>query len=176
MIRCTKCGERINPQEGQAEGEWADIIRLLPAFEKHSRIAFEYVELFSVMPIRMKGKKILRLLTGIAKLYQSEKFIFDRREYRISKAGIVEALTIVCNKHFTVPLENHHYLQKVMIGISERELSEARDLEDKIQRENERRLRSGGRDQGSEGRITAQEYKSKKGIKSLVDSIGQKNA
>ena len=174
MIRCTKCGEMIDPKEGQAEGDWVDIIRLLPAFEKHSRLAFEYVELFSIMPLRIKGKKILRLLKGIAKLFESETFVFNRRAYKISKAGIVEALKIVCNKNFTAPLENHNYLMKVMIGISERELKERRDAEDKLLKKKEEIKRSGTGDQEPGEDITAQEFKERHGIKSLADQIGSK--
>ncbi|MBN2060723.1 MAG: hypothetical protein JW882_09945 [Deltaproteobacteria bacterium] len=169
MIRCTKCGELINPQEGQAENEWIEIIRLLPVFGKHSRLAFEYVELFSVTPLRMKGKKILRLLTGLAKLFDSEEYVFNRKKYKISRTGIVEALTIVCNKHFDRPLENNNYLIKVMIGISEREMKEQRDLADRRQREREK----AGRKPEEDG-ITAVEFKKQTGIESLTDKIGSK--
>ncbi len=174
MIRCTKCGEEINPQEGQAENEWVDIIRLLPSFGNHSRLAFEYVELFGVVPLRMKGKKILRLLRDVAALFGNERFSFQKKTYRISKSGIAEALGVVCNKHFAAPLENHNYLKKVMITISERELKEQRALEDRRQREREQEIIGQRSLQPENDGISAEEFKRRKGIVgSLVDRIGR---
>ena len=175
MIRCPKCGERFNPQDGQAEYEWTEIIRLLPEFDGHSRLFFEYIELFSVVPLRMKGKKILRILKELIRLFEGEKFKYQKREYRISKAGIVEALQVVCNKQFASSLENHNYLKKVMIGVADRELKERRDARDKEQRRSEeQKVRRSDIDGIEEGEvITAEEYKKKRGIESLVESIGR---
>jgi len=175
MMRCPKCGERFNPKVGQAEGEWSDIIKLLPAFGRHGRLVFEYTELFSLHPLTEKGKKIYRILAGLAAIFQEEKFLFDRKEYRISRAGIVEALTVVCNKQFQSPLENHHYLMKVMIGISDRERKAVRDEDDKRQREREAGgRRSEVRDQEEGPIVTAEEYKRRMGIESLAEWVGKK--
>jgi len=91
-------------REAQAEGEWADIIRLLPCFEGHGRLVFEYVELFGVTPLKLKIKKILRLLQEVAKLFETSRFLFQKKEYKVSKPGIVEGLRAVCNKGFQEPL------------------------------------------------------------------------
>lgn len=129
-------------QEAQAEGEWADIMRLLPYFEGHGRLVFEYVELFSISPLKLKSKKILRLLKEVAKLFESSRFMFQKKEYEVSKPGIVEGLRAVCNKGFQEPLQNHNYLKKVLIGIAERERKGRREIEDKKVREAEdRRLK-----------------------------------
>uniref|UniRef100_A0A6M3ISK8 Uncharacterized protein n=1 Tax=viral metagenome TaxID=1070528 RepID=A0A6M3ISK8_9ZZZZ len=176
MIRCPKCGERFGLQEGQAEGEWAEIISLLPIFGNHGKIVFEYVELFGVVPLRGRGKKILRLLKEVAKLFGSEKFDFQKREYRISKVGIMEALQVVCNKQFSSKLENHNYLKKVMMGIAEHEQKERRDRADKDLRrlEDKKMRRLEDKDEQAEGEvITAGEYKKRKKIDSLVDQIGK---
>ena len=175
MIRCPKCGEQFRLQAGQAEGEWAEIISLLPEFGRNGRLVFEYVELFSVVPLRGKGKKILRLIKQMAALFGSEKFNFQKKEYRVSKAGIVEALSVVCNKQFSACLENHNYLKKVMIGISEREQKERRDRADKDLRKREEAVGRVGSKQYAveEEVITADEFKKKRGIESLAGKIGK---
>lgn len=177
MIRCPKCGEKFRVQDGQAEGEWAETISLLPEFGRQGRLVFEYVELFSVVPLRGKGKKVLRLLKEMARLFGSEKFDFQKKGYRISKAGIVEALTVVCNKQFSACLENHNYLKKVMIGISEREQKERRDRADRDQKKREEVVGRVGSKQYAVGReeevITADEFKKKRGIESLAGKIGK---
>jgi len=159
--------------------EWGEIIRLLPVFGSHARLAFEYVELFGVLPLRMKGKKILRLLQDVALLLRTGSFRYQRREYHISEPGIWEALRIVCNKHFEQPLENHNYLKKVMIGISERERKEARDAAEREQKQREERLRgrpmtADGRQMTVDGRaMSAEEFKRRAGVESLAGLIGK---
>ncbi len=151
--------------------EWGEIIRLLPAFGSHARLAFEYVELFGVLPLRMKGKKILRLLQDVSALLRTGSFRYQRREYHISEPGIWEALRIVCNKHFEQPLENHNYLKKVMIGISERERKEARDAAEREQKQREERLRKGVSGDGRA--MSAEEFKRRAGVESLAGIIGK---
>jgi len=170
MIRCPKCGSRFNPLEGQAENEWTEIVGLVPVFGNHARLVFEYVELFSVSPLRMKGKKILRLMEGLAGIWKAEKFRMNRKEYAVSRAGIVDALTVCCNKNFPSPLENHNYLKKVMMGVSEREMTGRREREDeKLRRLEGRKVRSFEDEKG----ISAEEFKRQRRIESLVDQVGR---
>ena len=171
---CPKCAFEFRPDEAFADGELRDIINLLPRFQGYGKLAFEYCELFGVTPLRVKTKKLLRLLQEVSALFGSEIFHFQRKEYLISMAGITEALRTVCNKHFERPLENHNYLKKVMIGIAERERKDVRDRADREQRgREETRRRPAGYDATSPG-TTAEEYKKKKGIESLAESIGKR--
>jgi len=55
------------------------------------------------------------------RLFDSESFSFQKKTYSISHAGIVEALDLCIKKNFDQSLENHNYLKRVMITISERE-------------------------------------------------------
>jgi len=153
-----------------AEAEWHDIISLIPEFGPYSKLAMEYCELFGVTPLRIKSKKLLRLLNEVAALFRNESFKFQKKQYRISRAGIAEALRIVCNKHFEQPLENHNYLKKVMIGIAEREQKQESIRREKELRRKEERIMAGAREEG----ITLEEYKKRKGIQSLAEMIGKK--
>ena len=174
---CPKCAFEFRPDDAFADGELRDIINLLPRFQGHGKLAFEYCELFGVTPLRLKTKKLLRLLQEVSALFGSEIFHFQRKEYSISVAGIAEALRTVCNKHFERPLENHNYLKKVMIGIAERERKDVRDRADREQKGREQGRREEdkkGRREEGEKVLTAEEYKKKKGIESLAERIGKK--
>jgi len=168
-MRCPYCNKDFDPREATAEAEWREIIGLLPDFGPYSRLAMEYCELFGVTPLRIKSKKLLRLLREAAVLFRNESFKFHKRQYRISRTGIAEALRTVCNKHFETPLENHNYLKKVMIGISEREQREEGIRREKELRRKEASIMAGVREES----ITADEYKRRAGIESLAAMVGK---
>jgi hypothetical protein len=130
-VRCPNCNKEFDYREAMMEQEWREIIDLLPAFNGHPRLAWEYVEKFSIAPLRMKSKKILRLLQEVGALFGQKRFKIGKAIYEISEKGIVEGLTVVCNKNFDLPLENHNYLKKVLVSISEREQKDRRSALDK---------------------------------------------
>lgn len=175
MLRCPKCGADIDPREARAESDWTEILRLLPELGAHGRLAWEYVELFGVRPIRMKPAKILRRLQEVARLLREERFVYQKKTYTISKGGIQEALREVCNRTFESPLTNDNYLKRVMIGISERERKEGRDRLDREQRERETQKAPGVRprtmeDAGNGSSLSSGEISRR--AKELADKIG----
>jgi hypothetical protein len=174
MIRCDKCGDKIDLTAGIFTDDWVEIMQLLPSFGGSSRLVFEYIELHGVFPLQKKSKKILRLLNDISRLFNSEKFRFGRAEYKISKAGISEALMIVCNKKMT-DLDGHNYLKKVMISISDRERKDARYAEDKALREKEKSHFNGHRPTlpDTDELKSFSEFKKSQGIENLANLAGK---
>ena len=79
----------------------------------------------------------MRLMSEVSKLFSSGRFSYRKRAYSISQKGILASLSVVNNKHFESPLENHNYLKKVMIQVAERELKEKRDVLDRDLRKRE---------------------------------------
>lgn len=88
---------------------------------KYSGAVMCYVCLFEVTPFHLKAPKFRRIMEEMKKLFDSESFSFQKKHYSISHAGIVEALDLCIKKNFEQTLENHNYLKRVMITISERE-------------------------------------------------------
>ena len=165
MPVCPYCKNTIDPVAAMMDEDWVHIIQMLPAFGNHSRLVFEYIELFGTSPVRMKGKKILRLLKQVKTVFESGEFPYRKTRYRISTAGIIEALTVTCNKHFATPLEDHNYLKKVMITIAEKE-ERTKSIEgEKALRKKEQRImnthREGDLDKG--GLKTLSDWKQNKG-------------
>lgn len=174
-MNCPSCGKKIDLRIARAEGEWREIIGLLPTFGRHGKLVFEYVEKFGVNPLRIKTAKLLRLFEDVAKLFRGAKFVYRKREYSISVEGIVEALEICCNKNFEEPIENHNYLKKVMIGIAEKERTENRDRLDREQRKREETGPAkyvGSKKDEKPDTMTAAEWKRKKGVDALAGKIG----
>lgn len=162
MIKCPNCGKKYSFLEAEANEEWRQIIQLLPMFGKHGKLVFEYLENFSLNPLKAKSKKVLRLMKDMANLFENEKFNLKKTTYEISRKGVVEALIIVNNKQFSSPIENHNYLKKVMSGISEQEEKEKSIEGEKKLRKKEDKIRSGQVDG-----ISAQDFMKQKGIKGL---------
>jgi len=191
MIKCPKCKFEFSLGEAFADSELRDIIGLLPRFEGHGKLVFEYCELFGVTPIRSKTKKLLRLLQEVSALYQSEAFLYQKKRYKVSKRGIMESLITVCNKEFSGPLQNHNYLKRVMIDVADVELKEGRERAEREQRKKEVASKQSavgrkippacasphadrpGPPLVKGGDITAEEFKRRKGIESLAERIGK---
>jgi len=154
--------------------DWVAIIKLLPTFGGQGNLMFEYVEKFGVGPVRLKGKKILRLLEEMSKLCRTGEFLYQKRKHCVSNQVVIEAVKTVVNKHFASPIENHNYLKKVMIGMHEEAQKEEAKKKEKALREREMDLMSAGRVGDLEGQaeehvMTAREYLAKVGKKSLLE-------
>ena len=172
-MRCPFCGKDYDPREGLINDDWREIFSLLPSFEVNSRLIFEYCECFGISPMSMRTKKLLRLLTEMSRLYQAGRFTYRKRIYDISNAGLIEAIRIVCDKNFPEPLDNHNYLKKVMLGISEKEGKTQSIEQERTLRRKEEDIMTGKREEvEDEGWMSAAEFKRIKGVESLVDLIG----
>ena len=153
------------------DDDWRGIITLLPVFGRHGKLVFEYVEKFGIKPLSIKSSKVLRLLRQMGKLFETESFQWQSITKSISKSGIVEAQEIVVNKNFDVPLENHNYLKKVMVGISDREGKENSKRAEREMREKETSSvhRSPVAETDDENPISAEEFRKRK--KELAEQI-----
>ena len=130
------------------ESDLLAVIKMLNTFGQHSGLVASYTELFGLTPLKNKRKKWRLLLEEVKRLFDSETFAFQKKTYRISKSGIVEAMNTVVHRNWSTCLENHNYLKKVMIGIAERETQTAGRQAEKDLRTREARLVDGRRDDG----------------------------
>ena len=164
MIRCPKCSYKFDYREAVMDDDWRGIIGLLPVFGAHGKLVFEYVEKVGIKPLSIKSSKVLRLLRQMGKLFESGSFEWRKGNKSISKSGILEALEIVVNKNFDVPLENHNYLKKVMVGISEREGKEKSIQDEKDLRKKERLITENGKRKTDNGHpMTTGEFRERIG-------------
>jgi len=143
---CPHCRRESDYEDIQMDADLIAIIKLQPVFGKHHDLVWAYCELFGIVPLKTKCKKLRLLLDEMKSLFQAEEFAYQKKRYPISQAGIAEALNIAAKKNFAEHLESHNYLKKIMISISEREGKSAGIEAEKSLRKKEEGLMSGRRD------------------------------
>jgi len=142
---CPYCRRECDFEEVQMDADLHAIIRMLPSFGPHANLVAAYTELFGITPLKTRRKKWRLLLEEMKRLFDGESFIFNRHAYPITRAGIAEALSLIVHRHWESHLENHNYLKKIMIGISEREGKVAGLAAEKELYKREGKLRAGDR-------------------------------
>lgn len=142
-IRCPKCRYEHSLRDAMREANLVEIIRMQADFAPHSRLVFEYAEMFdTTRPI--KAAKLLRILQEVHSIWTSGKFSYRKTPYQISKDGIVNSLKTLCNKK--LDLENHNYLIKVMIGVADKEGEDRARKDEEALKRKEKGLQSGVRE------------------------------
>lgn len=147
---CPHCRKEIDLMEMDQENDLFAIIKMLNAFGRHGSLVAAYTELFGLRPLKAHTKKWRVLLEEMKRLFDSESFNYQKRTYRISAAGIAEALNLVVHRNFTDRLDSHNYLKRVMIGIAEREEREQGKQDERALRKREGALLAGGGRDGYE--------------------------
>jgi len=140
-----------------AEGDILTVIQLMPKFgsQTNANIVWAYVALFGISPLKSKTKKLRLLLEEMAKLFEMESFKYQKKTYVISRAGIIEALSVTVHHTFPDNLTGHNYLKKIMIGLAEKEDHAAGRKAEEDLREGEKVKKHGGhlKDGGREEKL-----------------------
>jgi hypothetical protein len=174
-IKCPHCLATIDVLEALAESDLRAVIEMQDAFYPHGRLVRAYFELFGVWPGFKKIHRLRVLTEEMRSLFDHEEFTYDRRTYRISRAGIAEALTGMVKRRFPAPLENHNYLKKVMIGIAEREVTASSKANERGLRKREGQLMAGNRENPDDKPTAEQIEANKQRVKDLQSSIFKKH-
>lgn len=146
---CPYCHKKLNLMDLQLESDLMAIIKMQPVFGQNANLVWGYIELFGITPRTAKAKKIRALLEDMRTLLDAGGFSYQKKRYRISQGGIVEALNVMVRRSFEMPLNNHNYLKTIMIPISEREGKDAGRKAEEDLRQHEKRLMSGVRDEAT---------------------------
>lgn len=152
-FKCPRCSFQADIRETFKDKDLVEIIRMMPDFGAHHKLVWEYAELFDTTR-PMKWKKMLRILSEVREIWNSNRFSLNKRVYAISREGMAAAMKAVCNRSFTSPLVNHAYLAKVMVTVSEAEEAKRSVEAEKAQKEKEARLRAGARAASEDGKPT----------------------
>ena len=121
-FNCPYCLKELNFMQIQMDKDLRYIFEVLPSFgTRYSNLVMAYCQLFGVTPFQIKAKKLRLILEEKKRLFDAQAFTYQKKLYPISHNGIAEALDLCVKKNFEQHLENHNYLKKVMMTISERE-------------------------------------------------------
>lgn len=143
-FHCPYCAKELNYMEIQMDKDLRFVFDALPSFgTRYSSLVMGYAYLFGVTPMAIKSKKLRIIIEEMKRLFDSQSFSYQKKTYRISHAGIAEALDLCVKKNFTEHLENHNYLKRVMVTVAEREEKTASRRTDQNIAEREDKLRAG---------------------------------
>lgn len=146
-ISCPYCNGSFDLEDYLKDSVMVQVIKMLPEFGPHARLAWEYAELFGIGP-PLNARKLCRVLGEVREMFNGQGFDFQKRRYEISRDGLAAALRTVCNQLGTgrpggSPLQNHNYLKKCAIQISEEEAGKRSREEERKRRAEEERLKLG---------------------------------
>ncbi|MBN1830271.1 MAG: hypothetical protein JW884_14155 [Deltaproteobacteria bacterium] len=142
-VVCPYCGKKLDMDLVIDDADWKAIIALSGSLKEYSSLVFAYLELFGLAPLSRNKKRVRVILEEVKRLFDAESFRYRKVDYRISRQGIAEALNIMIHRHFPDRIDNHNYLKKIMIGISEREMAAQSKRDEASLRDREERLRRG---------------------------------
>jgi len=146
-ISCPYCNETFDLEAYLKDSVMIQVIKMLPDFGPHGRLVWEYAELFRIGP-PLNARKLYRVLAEVREMFVGQGFDFQKRRYEISREGLATALRTVCNQMGSgrpggSPLQNHNYLKKCAIQISEEEAAKKSTEEEWKRRGEEEKLRRG---------------------------------
>jgi hypothetical protein len=158
--------------EMKIENDILCIIKMQPLFGKHANLVWAYISLFQVTPMKAKTAKIRVLLEWVKTLLEGEQFDYQKKVYRISARGILEALNVCVHRNFDTPLSNHNYLKSCMISIAEREAKETGRAQEKDLRAKEHKIMAGDREEEKGFRDPGCDEKNLERVKGFLKGIG----
>lgn len=171
-FHCPYCTKELNYMELQMDKDLHYVFEALPTFgQRYSNLVMAYVYLFGVTPMAIKAKKMRIIIEEMKRLFDSQAFSYQKKTYQISHAGIGEALDLCVKKNFPEYLENHNYLKRVMMTISEREgKNQSRAAEKDIKTREQKQMAGNGRP-GDDAPIHITEEQRKSNLTRVGDII-----
>ncbi len=150
-----------------------EMVELAARFGNNWGLVFDYTECFRQDQWgSVSEQKRLRLLKEIWKLFETCEFEIDGKKYRTDRPRIIAAIRIVVDLE-KYKFKNHNYLKRVLLGEkAERVSAEGLTAHEETEREIKRRDHDNH--QFMDEDISAQEFKERHEIKSLVDQIVNK--
>jgi len=186
VLHCPVCHSKYTVDDLIREGIRNNLIDLAAFFGNVWPLVNEYCDCFRSGQWGSVGeKKKVRLLQELKTLFEKAEFECDGKRYRTDRAAVLGALRAVCDAE-KFGFKNHNYLKRVLLGSRadtrpaptgkrpERVSAEGLTALEEKDRE-KRRAQAPGREDNEEGEIVrVDEFMRRKGIKSLIDAVGQK--
>jgi len=153
-----------------------NLTQAMAGFGRWCPLVWEYTGAFATKRLgAIAPAKRLRIVTELAKLWETGIFSLERKQYRITKDKIIESMRKVCDleKH---GFGNHNYLKRVMSGDAERISAEGLSASEEARREEDKKVRR-EEDKKEEGRMSPEAqaaFKKQLGVSSFKELIGKR--
>jgi len=149
-----------------------NLTQVLAGFGKWCPLIWEYTGAFATRRLgAIAPAKRLRIVTELARLWETGIFAVDKKRYRITRDGIVQGLRTVCDLE-KFGFKNHNYLKRVLMPDAERISAEGLTAGEEARREEDRRQTTEDRGQKEEPRMTPEalaQFKEKMGVSKLSE-------
>lgn len=149
MIGCPHCAKKFNLLTGEVMGLAIQLADLAAKFREHWPLVSEYVDCFRPKGGSLTLKRRIRILTELAKFFESLEFEYKGKRYRTKLRDIRWAMRWVCDKQLD-EFQNHNYIKKMIVNTAGADRLSAEGLTAEEEEERERRRASGERELGDE--------------------------
>jgi hypothetical protein len=173
-LTCPYCNMKFSIDEAARSETLHNLTQALARFGKWCPLVWEYTGAFATKRLGpIAPAKRLRIVTELTKLWESGIFQIDKKQYRITRDGIINGLRKVCDlEKYNLP--NHNYLKKVLRDEAERISAEGLTAKDERARDEGRRTR----DEKTEETLSPdalEQFKKKMGVTKLSELINPSN-
>lgn len=176
-IRCPYCERMFDIEQMEMAEIFRERLDLAACLGGAWHLVNEYVSCFAQSSEgRISLKKRVRLIKDMIRLWENCVFELDGKRYRTTHEHIRQAMTTVCNTD-KFGFKNHNYLKRVLTESAVRVSAEGMTAKEENDREVQRRRQASlfrKEDEApGERPLSAEEWKRKQGVSSLLDKIGR---
>ena len=178
-IRCPYCERMFDIEQMEIAEIFRERLGLAACLGSAWHLVNEYVSCFAQSSEgRISLKKRVRLIKDMIRLWENCVFELDGKRYRTTHEHIRQAMTTVCNTD-KFGFKNHNYLKRVLKETAVRVSAEGMTAKDETDREEKRRQAAlfrkdeAAEEDPADRPLTAEEWKRKQGVSSLLDKIGR---
>lgn len=114
IIGCPHCAKKFNLLTGEVMGLAIQLGDLAAKFREHWPLVSEYVDCFRPKGGSVTLKKRVRILTELAKFFETLEFEYDGKRYRTKLMDIRWAMRHVCDAQMEA-FKNHNYIKRMLV-------------------------------------------------------------
>jgi len=166
---------KFSIDEAERSETLVNLTQALGMFGEYRPLVWEYTGTFATRPLGpIAPSKRLRIVTELARLWETGIFQVQGKRYKIDRVGIVAGMRTVCDLE-KYGFKNHNYLKRILLQRAERVSAEgltAREEQRREEDKKERRLE----DQNNEEVLSPeglQAFKKQLGVSKFSELIGK---
>lgn len=178
-LTCPFCNMKFSVDEAARSETLCNLTQELSRFGKHCALIWEYTGAFATQRLGpIAPAKRLRIVTDLARLWETGVFQVEHKRYRIAQPDIVAGMRTVCDLE-KYGFRNHNYLKRILLQRAERISAEGLTAREETRREEDRKDRcqvSGVRCQEPEEPMSPEAqraFKKKLGVEKFSELIGK---
>jgi len=176
-LTCPYCGNKYSISEATRTETLVNLTQALAGFGQWCPLVWEYTGAFATQRLgSIAPAKRLRIVTDLARLWETGVFQVENKRYRITRADIVAGMRTVCDLE-KYGFRNHNYLKRILLQRAERISAEGLTAEEEQKKIEDQKV-GRSEDRKEEKRMSPEAqaaFKKELGINSFKELIGKKH-